>query len=166
MFATGEEKINVGCKECAKEGVRLQLNELPRAGCLATGLRVLKIPPQEAPLRSFAEVRFDVSNCRHFVQIPARCPSSCSRTTGNHLCLSLQELRLLFPNACRRWTTDEELNLRQLFATKITVCEIATAVGRQPSAISHKLHQLGVIDCSGYQPCVQKGSCVLTKELC
>lgn len=111
------------------------------------------------------------------LQIPAQCPFECTaqpplslrdseviyeNAEHPHLCLTLDDLRLFFPNAFKPWKRDD-LRLKQLFNNGRSVCEMVTLLGRHPSAVVAKLHEMRLIGCAEHLPCTKKGSCVLRR---
>jgi hypothetical protein len=57
----------------------------------------------------------------------------------------LDEIRRLYPNAYRAWSSEHEKQLQTRFAEGATVEELAIELGRQPGGIEARLERLGLL---------------------
>ncbi|MCR4325347.1 MAG: hypothetical protein NUV59_00890, partial [Patescibacteria group bacterium] len=74
-------------------------------------------------------------------------PRSESRASGSAVAGGgkLSALRHKYPNAGRPWTKEYDDVLEKLFREKVSAADIATELGRKPSAIRSRLMHLGLI---------------------
>ena len=59
---------------------------------------------------------------------------------------TLEKLREKYPNAGRAWTSEDDAQLREMFAENKPHKDIATHFARKPSAIRARLGHLGLIE--------------------
>lgn len=127
------------CAECQRER---------RVLCRFHNFRIYYVSHRS---RLLCNVLIDFISLSHVrsLQIPFRCSSACTpdgaATIHPHLCLSRRELRAFFKRAYDRWNVDQHNQLTILHNCGHNVCEIATLMQRQPSAIKYRLQHLGLI---------------------